>query len=396
MRQETHLSQDIARRQQAGAMKRARMVAVIVALVLLAGAVRAVFVRVAQADALQRQSADAQVQTVRVATPTRGKSVRSLTLPGTLQGMQESPIYARTSGYVKRWTRDIGSRVRKGDVLAEIDTPEVDQELLQAEAARQQVEARLALATSSAERWKQLRAVNAVSQQELDERQSAAMQAQADLAASDANVRRLRQLQSFRQVSAPFDGVVVRRNVEVGDLINAGNAGANRELFRIAQTDPLRLYVSVPQSYAPQIKAGMPARIELRESAGKTYTGKVARSAGAIDPASRTMQVEITQPNPDGSLLPGAYVQVSLSVDMPSSLLVPSNALLFRKDGPSVAVVQDGAVHLVPVTIGLDYGRSLQITSGLQGNEQVILNPSDSIDDGQRVSIVPADKPVKR
>jgi multidrug efflux system membrane fusion protein len=396
MRQETQIADVAEQSRRRVAMRRARLVLVVVALLLVAGLAKAVLVKVNQSRVLDRQVADARGQQVIVTKAKRNSGAQTITLPGTLQGALESPIYARTSGYVKRWTKDIGSRVEKGQVLAEIDTPEVDQELMQNEANRKQVEARVVLAKSSLERWQNLRKIDAVSQQELDERQASHSQAVADLAASDANVRRLRQLQSFRSVVAPFAGVVTRRNVEVGDLINAGNAGANRELFRLAQTDPLRVYVTVPQAYAGQIKVGQLARIELRESSGVTYTGKVARTANAIDPVTRTMQIEITQPNGDGKLMPGAYAQVTLSTDMSAALTVPSNTLLFRKDGPTIAVVlPDGRVRLQSVRIGQDYGRTVEIIGGLQGSEQLIVNPSDSIEDGEQVVIAKPEAPGK-
>jgi multidrug efflux system membrane fusion protein len=396
MRQETHIADEAEKSQRRVAMRRARLVVVVVALLLVAGLAKAVLVKVSQSRALDRQVADARGQQVLVTKAKRNTGANTITLPGTLQGAMESPIYARTNGYVKSWAKDIGARVEKGQVLAEIDNPEIDQELMQIEANRKQIESRVALAQSSLERWKNLRKIDAVSQQELDERQATYSQAVADLAAGDANVRRLRQLRSFRSVVAPFAGVITRRNVEVGDLVNAGNAGANRELFRLAQTDPLRVYVSVPQTYASQVKIGQPAKIELRESPGAIYTGKVARTANAIDPVTRTMQVEITQPNADGKLMPGAYAQVILSTEMSASLTVPSNTLLFRKDGPTIAVVgSDGRVHLQSVRIGQDYGRTVEIIGGLQGSEQLIINPSDSIEDGEQVVIAKAEAPGK-
>jgi multidrug efflux system membrane fusion protein len=396
MRQETHLADEAEKSHRRGAMRRAQVVVVVIAFLLAAGLAKAVLVKVNQSRALDRQVTDSRGQQVLVTRAKRNTGANTITLPGTLQGALESPIYARTSGYVKSWTRDIGARVEKGQVLAQIDTPEVDQELMQIEANRKQIESRVALAQSSLERWKNLRKIDAVSQQELDERQATYSQAVADLAAGDANVRRLRQLRSFRSIVAPFAGVITRRNVEVGDLVNAGNAGANRELFRLAQTDPLRVYVSVPQTYASQVKIGQPAKIELRESPGAIYTGKVARTANAIDPVTRTMQVEITQPNADGKLMPGAYAQVILSIEMSASLTVPSNTLLFRKDGPTIAVVgPDGRVHLQSVRIGQDYGRTVEIISGLQGSEQLIVNPSDSIEDGEQVVIAEAKAPGK-
>jgi RND family efflux transporter MFP subunit len=254
-----------------------------------------------------------------------------------------------------------------------------------------QAAASAALARSTANRWQSLRERDAVTQQELEERLSASKQADADLAAADANVSRLRSMQGFNRVVAPFDGVLTRRTVDVGDLVNAGNGGAGQALFAVAQVDPLRLYVYVPQIYADQVKIGDAVTVSLAERAGAVYRGTIARTARAIDPATRTLQVEIRVPNPNGALLAGAYVQAQLPIKGDrAALVVPTNVLLFRPDGPCVAVVDaDGHVHLTPVKLGTDYGTSIEILRGVDASSRLIINPPDSLADGDAVSIAP-------
>ena len=372
-------------------LKRARLVGLVTLALLLAGAAATLVQRGFHASALAAATAELNQQYVVTTNAKAAAGGQPLSLPGTLQGMIESPIYARSSGYVLRWTKDIGSRVNKGDVLAEIDTPEVDQQLSQAVAARQQAAAGLELARSSAERWEALRKKDAVTQQELNERSSAYTQAQANLAAADANVRRLQKTEEFKRVLAPFSGVITSRNVEVGDLINGGNGGADRALFRLAQIDPLRVYVYVPQTYAQRIKAGDKVTVTQAELAGQQFSGTVARTAGAIDAATRTMQIEINLPNKDNALLAGAYVQVALPLSGSSNaLLVPSNVLLFRPEGPRVAVVGgDGKVRLKAVTLGHDLGNSIEILGGATPQDKLVVNPADSLADGDMVSVRP-------
>jgi RND family efflux transporter, MFP subunit len=376
---------DLLKRQQM--VRRTRAILVVVALLLLIGAARTLYQRHANASALEKVAAEQSTQYVLTTTPTLPQKGQTLTLPGTLQGYVQASIAARVSGYLKRWTHDIGSRVKQGELLAEIETPEIDQQLAQAIAAREQAAASLALARSTAQRWEALRQKDVVAQQDLEERRNAVATATANLAAAEANVQRLRQMEGFKRVLAPFAGVVTRRNVDVGDLIDAG---AGRVLFTMAQTDPLRIYVNVPQSYASRIQPGQPVIVTQAELQGKKFEGKVARTAGAIDIATRQMQVEIALPNPDGSLLPGAYVQVEVPLPPSKMLSVPENALLFRAEGTRVAIVDaQGKVHLQPVTLGRNYGGSIEVLSGLQGNEQLVLNPSDALAEGDTVTIAP-------
>ena len=370
-------------------LRRARIGVVVVLVLLGAGAARTIFSRMANANALETVAATADKTYVRTTTPKTGGAGQDLVLPGTLQGYTQSPVAARASGYLKRWTTDIGSRVQKGDLLAEIETPEIDQQLSQAIAARAQTAASLALARSTMERWEALRKKDAVSQQDLDERRSGYAQAQANLASVDANIERLRQLGAFKRVTAPFAGVITRRNVDVGDLIDAGG-GSGRALFVLTQTDPLRIYVNVPQSYAQVVKSGQAVKISQPELAGRSFEGKIARTAASIDAATRTMQVEIGLSNPDNALLPGAYVLVSLPVAAGSTLTMSTNALLLRSSGPQVAVVdQNRRVHLKLVKIGRNYGQTVEVLEGVGPNDRLVQNPSDSLAENDQVEFAP-------
>jgi len=372
-------------------LKRAKKAGAITLAVLALGAVAVMVQRSGHSTALAAASGELNKQYVITTNAQAVHGSEPLTLPGTLQGMIESPIYARASGYVLRWNKDIGARVNKGDVLAEIDTPEVDQQLSQAIAARQQAAASLELAKSSAERWEALRKKDAVTAQEFNERTSAYTQAQANLAAADANVRRLQKTEEFKRVVAPFAGVVTARNVEVGDLINGGNGGADRALFRLAQVDPLRVYVYVPQAYAQRIKVGDKVSVTQAELPGKEFSGTVVRTAGAIDAATRTMQLEVNLPNKDNALLAGAYVQVALPLSGSSNaMLIPSNVLLFRPEGTRVAVVGgDGKVKLRTVVLGHDLGNKLEVLSGIGTGDRLVINPADSLADGDLVQVRP-------
>ena len=357
--------------------------------VLFIGGVVVMIGRVFHGSALAAESELHAKQYVTIITPKAGGSGLPLTLPGTLQGINEATVYARTNGYILRWTKDIGSSVKKGELLAEIATPEVDQELSQAIAAQQQAASSESLAKSTAERWKSLREKDAVTQQDLDERQSTFIQAQANLASAQANTARLRNLQNFNRVIAPFDGVLTSRNIDVGDLVDAGNGGVGKALFTIAQIDPLRLYVFVPQAFARQVKVGDEVTVSMAEHQGGDYKGTIARTARAIDTVTRTMQVEIRVPNPNDALIAGAYVQATLPIKQDgSALLVPTNVLLFRPDGPRVATVDSGGhVRLSTVKLGTDFGSSVAVLRGLKADDRIVLNPADSLADGDIVTL---------
>ena len=370
-------------------LKRAKYIAGGFAGLLLIGAAVVLVFRTLHAGALESSTTLHAKRYVTTVSPKAGGDGQPLTLPGTLLGVTESTVYARSNGYIVRWFKDIGSTVKKGDALAEITAPEIDQELSQAVSSRDQAAASASLAKSTADRWQALRQKDAVTQQDLDERLSAFNQAQANLAAAEANVGRLRKLQGFNQVVAPFDGVVTRRNIDVGDLVNAGNGGTGQALFAVAQADPLRLYVYVPQVYARQIKIGDAAVVTLAERAGEQYRGTVARTARAIDTVTRTMQVEIRVPNPSNALITGSYVQVTLPINGDArALTVPTNALLFRPDGTRVALVDDGGrVHLALVKLGTDFGTSVEVLSGVSASDRMVLNPADSLADGDVVTL---------
>jgi RND family efflux transporter MFP subunit len=375
--------------------KSARFTVVLIVLaVLLIAGVFSVVRRFTERKALASETEKLAVPTVSVLKPAAEPADDQLVLPAQLQAYVESSIYSRTNGYLLRWYKDIGSHVNKGELLADIDTPEVDQELSQARAARQQIQAQLELAKSSAERWINLRKSDSVSQQESDQQTSGYRQAEANLAAANANVRRLEQLESFKHIYAPFSGVLTRRNIDVGALINAGSTGQTKELFDLAQVDPLRVYVSVPQNSAPSIRTGMPAYIDLSEYPGVKITGKVVRTSDSIDPATRTLLTEVDVSNKDGRLLPGAYAQVHFAVPVQTvRMSVPVNALLFRAEGPRVAVVgSDQKVHLKQVSIGRDFGTKVEILGGLDANDQIVVNPADSLEEGQQVRIKAEDK----
>jgi RND family efflux transporter MFP subunit len=370
-------------------LRRAKFIVGGIVGVLLIGAVIVLVLRSFHAGALESSTTLHARRYVTTTTPAAGGDGQPLTLPGTLLGVIESTVYARSNGYVVRWVKDIGGTVKKGDLLAEITAPEIDQESAQAVSARDQAAASASLAKSTADRWQALRQRDAVTQQDLDERLSAYNQAAANLAAAEANVGRLRKLQGFNQVVAPFDGVVTRRNIDVGDLVNAGNGGTGQALFAVAQVDPLRLYVYVPQVYAQQIKIGDPVTVTLAERAGEQYRGTIARTARAIDTATRTMQVEIRVPNSGNVLITGSYVQVRLPINADAqALVVPTNVLLFRPDGTRVAVVDAGGkVHLTTVKLGTDFGTSVEVLSGLNAGDRIVLNPADSLADGDVVTL---------
>jgi RND family efflux transporter MFP subunit len=372
-------------------VRRTKLVTVVVLVLLALGAGRTLVSRMANAKALETGTTDRAVVYVKTTVAQGRDADQTLALPGTLQGQVQAPIAARATGYVKRWTKDIGARVEKGELLAEIETPEIDQQLTQAVATREQAASSLELAKSTMARWEDLRKKDVVSQQELDERRSGAAQAVANLAAAEANMQRLRQTEGFKRVVAPFAGVITRRNVDVGDLIDAGSTG--RALFVLTQSDPLRVYVNVPQSYAQLIKSGQQVVVTQAELRGQSFKGKVARTGASIDAATRTMQVEIALPNPDGTLLPGAYVQVQLPLQSNRSMAIPSNALLIRAEGISVALVDpQGNVKLQPIKIGRNLGDTVEVLDGIKTADVLVLNPSDSIATGDKVAVAPPAK----
>jgi RND family efflux transporter MFP subunit len=329
------------------------------------------------------------IQTVGVIHPSAETGEEDLVLPGTMEAFVESPIYARTNGYLKKWYHDIGSRVQKGDLLADIDTPEVDQQLSQARADLATAQANSHLSEITASRYTELLKTDGVSKQEVDNAAGDLAAKRAIVQSADANVHRLEEMKSFQHIYAPFSGVITRRNVDIGTLINAGNTGSAEQLFFLAQTSPLRVYVRVPEIYANTIHAGLGAYLEVTQHPGQKIEGKVARTAEAIDLATRTLNTEVDVPNRDGALLPGGYAQVHLEVKVTASRLqVPVNALLFRSEGLRAVVVDaNHKIHLRQITVGRDYGTSLEVLQGLDSKEWIVLNPEDSLEEGQEVRV---------
>lgn len=364
------------------------IVGVLLFVLILGGAIT-MLSRMSHDRALAKETELETIPTVAVVYPQREKPDEELILPGSLLAYVESPIYARTNGYLVRWYKDIGSHVNKGDLLANIDTPEIDQELNQARATQQQSVAALELAKISADRWEKLRKTDSVSAQEADTQASGYKQAQANLAAAEANVHRLEQLEGFKEVYAPFSGVLTRRLVDPGALINAGDGGTGRELFDMARVDPLRVFTSVPQAYSPFIRVGEKTFITLQEMPGQKFVALVARTAEAIDPNTRTLLTEVDVPNPDGRLLPGSFGEVHFKVgNNVDKVTVPVNAMLFRSQGAQVAVIgPDNKVQLRPINIGRDYGTSLEILGGVSPDDRIVINPPDSLEDGQQVNV---------
>jgi RND family efflux transporter MFP subunit len=343
-----------------------------------------------KAETILRQSAQASaVPYVDVVNPKASADADEIALPGSTSPFNDTPIYARTSGYVQHWYVDIGARVRKGQLLATIETPELDQQLQQARADLENAEANLQLATTTAARWQHLLETDSVSHQETDQAVSDLHSKQALVNSSKSNVQRLEQLQGFERVTAPFDGVVTARNTDIGALVQAGDNSGPKELFHMAAIQTLRVYVAVPEIYAAFVKNGEQAKLTLDALPGETLTGIVVRNADAIDAASRTLNVEVDVPNPTGRLLPGAYAFVHLRFSPhPGSFTIPSNALLFRPEGLRAGVVRNGHVEITPISIGQDYGSTVEVVSGLSARDSVIVNPSDSLANGAAVQLV--------
>ena len=342
---------------------------------------------------LTQRTQEAAIPTVAVVFPREGAPLQEIVLPGNTQAFSDAPIYARTNGYLKHWYFDIGAHVKKGQLLAEIETPEVDQQLLQARADLDTAQANLKIAMITATRWQDLVSNGSVSQQETDQAVSNLSAVKAASESSAANVRRLEQLQSFEKIYAPFDGIITARNTDIGALIDAGANIQPRELFHIAAIHTLRLYVSVPEVYSRAARSGAPATLTLDEFPGQTFHGTLVRNANSIDIASRTLLVEVDVDNPTGQLLPGAYVFVHLRLpDQTRSVTIPSNTLIFRKEGLQVGLVSNGRAELVPIKISRDYGNNVEIVSGLQPTDAVIVDPSDSLVAGMPVRL--NNKPV--
>lgn len=330
----------------------------------------------------------AAVPTVTVVHPTLGSKAQEVVLPGNTMAFIDTSIYARTNGYLKQWFVDIGAHVRAGELLAIIEAPELDQQLQQGQADLKSAQANEQLAQTTNVRWQGLVAKHAVSQQEADQVASDLAAKQASTAASEANVRRLQQLQSYERVIAPFAGIITGRNTDVGALINAGSAAEPRELFHLAQVGKLRVFVAVPEVYADSVRNGSQVDITTDADPGHVIKGTVTRNSGAISQASRTLNVEVDVDNSTGELLPGAYVFVHMKLPVAANTVtIPSNALLFRAQGLQAGVVRDSHVQLVNITVGHDFGSSVEVTSGLTTRDIVVLDPSDSLISGMPVEV---------
>lgn len=349
---------------------------------------------------LSQETRDLAIPTVSVVHPKLGAPQQEIVIPGDMEPYKDAPIFARTSGYLKTWYADIGASVKAGQLLAEIDSPEVDQQLQQARADLATAQANLNLAEVTAARYKDLLKTDSVAQQDVDNANGNYEARRTTVESAQANVKRLQDLQSFEKVYAPFDGMITARNTDVGQLIDSGSSGgAARELFHIAAMNPLRVYVNVPQFDSPAIKPGLHAELALTEFPGRRFQGSVVRSSGAIDNTSRTLLTEVDVENSAHLLKPGGYVEVHLKLPSPvSTFTLPVNATIFKSAGLQVAIVKDGkTISLIPVTPGRDFGSEIEIVAGLKGDEWVVLNPSDSLSEGTtvRVAETPALAPRK-
>ena len=346
---------------------------------------------------LDRETQANAVPTVAVVSPKMADGAEEVVLPGNIQAFQDTPIYARASGYVRQWYADIGAHVKAGQLLAEIEAPELEQQIQQAKADQATALANLQLAQSTANRYQDLLKTESVSKQETDEKLGdlAAKKAVADSAS--ANVRRLMQLQSFEKVTAPFDGVITSRNTDVGALIDAGANTTGKELFHLAAINRLRVYVNVPEAYSRAATPGVHADLTLTEFPNRRFQGLLVRNSSAIDQASRTLMTEVDIDNPSGELLPGAYVSVHLK--LPSTVratTIPVNTLLFRSEGQRVAVVRNDHAVLVPIKIGRDFGTEVEVVSGLGAGDRIILNPPDSLMNNEPVHVADASSGIKQ
>ncbi len=351
---------------------------------------RGISTRVLAAKTLVVQTRDASVLTVSITHPTFGAAAQELVLPGNTQAFIDAPIYGRINGYLKKWYADIGTHVHKGDILAEIEAPEADHQLRQAEADLETAKANLSLSQVTATRILNLQAKGVVARQDGDSATADlnAKKAIADSAA--ANVRRLQDLQSYEKIYAPFDGVITARNTDIGALIDGGSGAASgKELFHISAINKLRVFVSVPEDYEQAAKIGSPATLTLNEFPGRTFRGTIVRDANSIDTTSRTLLIEVDVDNPTGQLLPGAYVAVHLKFAgiLANALTIPVTTVMFRSEGMRAAVVRDGKAMLLPITIGRDFGDSLEVLAGLRPQDQLIVNPPDSLISGTPVRI---------
>ncbi len=380
------------RRKATPAMRILKRIALLAATLLLIGEIvfHGIASRARATTTLIRETRQMAVPTLTVTHPREGSAREEIILPGNVQAFTDAPIYARTNGYLRQWYFDIGSKVKAGQLLAEIDTPEIDQQLQQARADLATAEANYHLAETTAERWQNLLKTDSVSKQETEEKLGDLKAKKAIVDSATFNVRRLEELQSFQKIYAPFDGVITARNTDVGSLIDAGSASQAKELFHLAATHKLRVYVTVPEIYGRSAVPGVRALLTLAEFPRKDFSGIVVRTADAIDPGTRTLLVEVDVENPKGELLPGSFAEVHLKLPAAgSAVIIPANALLFRSEGLRVATVSAGKTNLVPIVLGRDFGTEVEVVSGLSGSEFVVVNPPDSLVSGMEVRVTP-------
>lgn len=368
------------------------LVASLTAAIVLLGAIiySGIHERAHAETTLGVRTEQAAIPTVSVVLPTLGAASQEVVLPGNTQAFNDTPIYARTNGYLKHWYVDIGAHVKQGQLLAEIDTPEVDQQLEQARAELKNAQANEQLAQITSTRWQNLLKTNSVSKQETDQTIQDLSARQASVDSMTANVHRLEQLQSFEKVYAPFSGVITARNTDIGALINAGAGGVPQEMFHMAAVNKLRVYVAVPEVYLQAAQAGAKAALNLDEFQGETFMGTIIRNSDSIDYASRTLNVEVDVDNPQDRIKTGSYVLVHLKLPqnahaVTQPLTIPANTLLFRSEGLRVGVVRNGHAELVPLKIGRDFGSTVEVVAGLQPTDRLIINPSDSLTSGSPV-----------
>jgi RND family efflux transporter MFP subunit len=368
------------------------LITVIVLAIVAAIVIGGIVPRLRAKEALQKETYDLAVPSVTVAQPKSGAPQTEIVLPGNMQAFTDSPIYARTNGYLKKWYVDIGGRVKSGQLLAEIETPEVDQQLQQARSQLNTAKANYNLAQITSNRYQELKNTDSVAQQDVDNALGSERANAATVSAAEYQVKYLEQLESFKNIYAPFDGIITARNTDVGHLINSGAGTAASELFHIAAIHTLRVYINLPQQFSPAAKTGLPANLTLQEFPGRQFKGKLVRTANAIDLATRTLLVEVDVDNPTGELLPGAFAQVHLAVSSGApTFILPVSALIFRAQGLQAGVVKDGnRAELADIVLGRDFGSEVEVVSGLQANDQVIINPPDSLIAGETVRVVRA------
>jgi RND family efflux transporter MFP subunit len=365
------------------------VIAVLVAIIVAGIVVMGVVPRLRAKAALRSETNDLAVPTVAVIHPKRGDPQQEIVLPGNIQAFEDAPIFARTNGYLKKWYVDIGTQVKAGQLLADIETPEVDQQLKTARADLQTAQANLNLSKITQDRFEGLKNTDAVSKQDVDNAHGDFEAKKAIVSSAESNVRRLEETQAFNKIYAPFDGIITARNTDVGQLIDSGSASAAKELFHMQSTRVLRVYINVPQQYSQAAKPGLTADLTLAEFPGRRFKGELVRTAKAIDQASRTLLVEVDVNNSTGELLPGAYTEVHLKLpEGVSTFILPVNTLIFRSQGLQVATVQNGdKAALVPIVLGRDFGTEVEVVSGLSGQENVMVNPPDSLVEGEQVQI---------